>query len=166
VKKRSPLVVCPILFAIVVVVVLTYMFLNPLPIEYYIFENIEECENLIPQDQSNINIDRYDTPIADKDLKGLPYCDFFGMEYESDTLEYKIFAYEFENSDSAMKYYLNVTGKADYGINEKDFSASKGMLSYRVIVIYQNKVYQLIAPNRYVDEVSKLLAETFSQRII
>ncbi len=170
--KKRPLLIA-ILLLVSIIGLLTYMFLNPRPNEYYIFQNIEECEDLIPHNQSGINIDRYDTPTADKDLKGLTYCNFFGMSFESDTLKYKIFAYEFENSDSALKYYVNVTGQKSYEknlpLNEEEDNklllASQGMSTYTVVVISKNKAYKLIAPNQYVDEISKLLAETFSQKI-
>ena len=172
-KRLAPTVLCLILFAVVGIVLLTYMTLNPLTREYFIFQNIEECELLIPTDHSNAEIIRYDSPSKDKKLKGLPYNNFWAVKFESDTLEYEIFAYEFVDSDSALKYYINVTGKNSYEKNlplksedeNKLFCASRGMFFYEIVVIYQNKAYQIIVPNRYEDEVNNLLATAFSQQI-
>ena len=168
--KKNAIIVCLALFVGVAVAWFAYGLLNPLPREYFIFENIEECEGLIPDDQSDVKIDRHDAPNTDKDLKDLPCSDFFGMKFESDTLEYEIFAYEFEDSDSALKYYTNVTGKSHEKTLPSDeekplLSASQGMFSYRVIVVSQNRAYKLIAPNKYIDEINSLLSEVFSQKL-
>lgn len=172
-KKTFTMVVCSILFAGVVIGALTYMFHHPLTHEYYIFQNLEECELLLPADRSQINIDRYDSPDSDKSLKELHYHDFWGLKFQSDALEYEIFAYEFTDADSALQYYINVTGQHRYekklplkSEDENKFlSASKGTSSYRMIGVYQNRAYQIITPKQYADEVNKLLANTFSQKL-
>ena len=172
-KKRIPIIVCPILFVGLVIALLIYMSLNPLPSEYYIFQNIEECELLVPNDQSNISIERYGAPIKDKNLKDLPYYDFFGIKFKSNTLEYELFAYEFTNADSALKYYVNFTGEKSYEkklpLNEQEdnilLSASKGMSLFCIIAVSQNRAYKLIAPSKYTDEINELLAHTFSQSL-
>ena len=148
--------------------------IHPLPGEYLIFQSIDECEALIPEDQSGVKIERYATPDADKDLKGLPYERFFGMQFESDEMEYQIFAYEFENIESALKYFENATGKK-YSLEEDQafleqrdyqiFSASSGMTSSRIVVLSENRAYQLRAPKRYIDEIHAVLKDTFSQQV-
>ena len=141
--------------------------------EYYIFDEIGECDNLIPSDSTDIKIEIYDTASKDKDLQDLSYNDFFAMHYKSDSLQYEIFAYEFEDSDSALKYYVNVTGQTSYEkklpLDDTDenklLSASSGMSSYRLIVVYKNMAYQIIAPKQYKSELHDLLSSTFSIKI-
>ena len=172
-RKRASIVICTFLFVAIVIVSLTYMLLNPLPRDYFVFQSIEECEGLIPTDRSDVNIDQYDTPNEDEDLKDLTYHNFWGMKFKSDTLEYEIFAYEFEDADSALKYYVNVTGQNSYmkrlPLNEQDdnnlLSVSKGIFSSRIVVISQNRAYQVIAPSRYVDKIHELLTDAFSQKL-
>lgn len=141
--------------------------------EYFIFQNIEECELLIPEEQSQIDVNRYDSPDNDTNSKGLSFNSFWGMKFQSDSLKYEIFAYEFVDSNSALKYYVNVTGQHSYEkklpLNSQDenklLSASKGMSSYRIVAVYQNKAYLIMAHKQYEDEINKLLANTFSQKI-
>ena len=168
-KKKSPILVIIISFVVFAIVAFTYMSLTgPLPSEHYIFQNIEECENLIPTDMADESFELYDMPTNDKDLDGLSYNNFFGGNFKSDALQYEIFAYEFENYDSALKYYANVVGQNFNSLKELErdsfFLASQGT-SYQLVVIFQNKAYKLNAPNKYIDETSELLANTFSQKL-
>ena len=143
------------------------------PDEYFIFQDINECEQLITAELSDLEIEKYDTPDKDKNLKGLSYNCFWGMRLESDELKYEIFAYEFSDSDSALKYFINVTGQNSYekelplsnDNDNKRLSASKGMFTYRLVVVYQNKAYLITAPNQYEDDINKLLADTFSYQL-
>ena len=106
----------------------------------------------------------------DKNLKNLSYESFFGMNFHSNELEYEIFAYEFVDSDSALKYYINVTGQNSYekelplddSDENKRLSSSKGMSSYRLIAVHQNKAYVIVAPKQYEDVINKMLTTTFS----
>ena len=49
--------------------------------------------------------------------------------------------------------------------DNRRLSASKGMFSYRLVVVYQNKAYLVIAPTQYGDAIEKLLADTFSYQL-
>lgn len=168
----------PILFGLIVVLILIagfviYMLNYSSPNEYFIFQNINECEHLIPADQTDLTIERYASPEKDKNLKELSYESFFGMKFHSNELEYEIFAYEFVDSNSALKYYINVTGQNSYKkelpLSQDDdnrrLSGSKGMFFYRLVVVYQNKAYLVIAPTQYGDAIDKLLADTFSYQL-
>lgn len=140
------------------------------PNKYFIFQNINECNNLLPSEQSDLTIERYDLPDKDKNLDNLSYEHFWGMKFYSKELEYEFFAYEFVDSDSALKYYMNVTGQNSYKkelpLNSDNpnrrLSSSKGMFFYKLVVVYQNKAYLVIAPKKYKDSINKLLEETFS----
>lgn len=164
-----------IVFVAIVVFALSYMlFTQPPSGGYYIFQDISECEQLIPNDPAGVTVDRYDSPDKDANLKGLPYKEFWGIKFSSDEIEYEIFAYEFEDSDSALKYFVNETGKNSYlkklplseDDENKNFSASKGMFSYRLIVIYKNRAYKVTAPSEYANSVNELFASIFSQKVL
>ena len=150
-----------------------YVFVFSSPNKCFVFQNINECEQLIPIEQSDLMIERYDTPDKDENLKSLSYVDFWGMNFESNELEYEIFAYEFSDSDSALKYYVNVTGQRSYekklplskDDDNKHFNSSKGMFFYRIVAVYQRKAYLIIAPKQYADKIDSLLENTFSYRL-
>lgn len=170
-KKRLSILIClSITFLFIVGLFIIHM-LNPSsPKEYFIFQDINECSLLLPADRSDLTIEEYTLPDKDKNLSNLSYEHFWGMKFHSTELEYEIFAYEFVDSDSALKYYINVTGQSSYkkelplssdNINRR-LSSSKGILSYRLVVVYQNKAYLIISPSKYEDAINKLLAENFS----
>ena len=89
-------------------------------------------------------------------------------------MKFEIFAYEFEDSNSALKYYVNVTGQKSYEkklpLDDTDenklFSASSGMSSYRLIVVYKNMAYKITAPKQYKAELHDLLSSTFSIKVL
>ena len=161
-----------ITFAIICAVFFITTALNPLPNNYYIFQDIDECKFLIPSDLSDVKVEYYDEPTKDRDIKDLSYTAFFGMNYKSNTLKYEIFAYEFEDSDSALQYFVNVTGQTSYKkrlpLDENDenklLAANKGT-SCHIIVVLQNKAYKINIPNKYINEVNELLGNTFSQKL-
>ena len=137
---------------------------------FYIFETIHDCENLIAYEQTEADIIRYHQAADhDRDIGNLNYREFFGMQYQSPTLEYEIFAYEFEDKDSALRYFVSVTGKSNFEKNlpliEEDtnklFSRSIGMSTDRIVVTYQNKAYQITAPNQYIEKIDQMLESTF-----
>ncbi len=150
-----------------------YMLKSSSPNEYFIFQNINECNQLLPADQSDLTIDRYTLPEKDKYLNNLSYEHFWGMKFYSAELEYEFFAYEFVDSNSALKYYINVTGQSSYKKElplssdnpNRRLCSSKGMFSYILVAVYQNKAYLVIAPDEYDNEINKLLAETFSYQL-
>ena len=167
-------VLLPIVVVLLIVVFVIYMLNYSSPNEYYIFQTIDECEQLIPANQTDLMIERYVSPKKDKYLKNLSFESFFGMKFHSSELEYEIFAYEFADSNSALKYYINVTGQNSYekelplsDSNEnKRLSSSKGMSRYRLIAVYQNKAYLIVAPKQYGDTIDKMLATVFSFQLL
>lgn len=172
-KKRLPIFICLAVFLIVFVGFIVYTLNYSSPNEYFIFQDINECEQLIPTNQSDLMIERYDTPDKDKNLRELSYNYFWGMKFESDELKYEIFAYEFFDSSSALKYYVNVTGQKSYekklplnnDSENKLLSSSKGISNYRIVVVYQNRAYLINASSQYEDEINNLLANTFSYKL-
>lgn len=171
--KKLPILFGLIVFILFIAGFVIYMLNYSSPNEYFIFQNLNECEQLVSIEQSDLVIDRYTLPDKDENLKELSYESFFGMKLHSNELEYEIFAYEFVDSDSALKYYINVTGQNSYekelplddDDENKRLSSSKGMSSYRLIVVYKHKAYFITAPKQYEDAINKLLANTFSYQL-
>ena len=164
-----------IIFAAFVLVfaLLFVIFTNPLSGHYVIFESIEECERLLTYETSGGEAVRYTEPTLDKNIHGLVYQEFFGMSYQSAAMEYEIFAYMFEDKDSALQYFINETGMNSYKKNiplrdddpNRIFSAISGTSSYRVIVISGTRAYCLTAPVRYTEAVNEMLTEVFSETV-
>ena len=169
-KKKLPITIYRLLVLIIFVgsgvAFFIRVYRHPVFNELFIFQDIAECERLIPDDQSKFNMERYDSPTRDKKLKDLQYNEFFGMKFQSDTLKYEIFAYEFIDAESALKYFNNVTGKNMKMPDEnKNFTSSQGMSSCELIVTYQNRAYCIFSSAQYAEDLDQLLASTFSQKL-
>lgn len=169
-KKNLPILLGLIVAFLLIAGFVIYMLIFSSPNEYFIFQTIDECEQLISTDQTDLLIERYASPEKDKNLKELSYESFFGMKFHSNEMEYEIFAYEFVDSNSALKYYINVTGQSSYekelplsdDKENKRLSSSKGKSSYRLIAVYQDKAYVIVAPKQFEEAINKLLGTTFS----
>ena len=128
----------------------------------YIFRDISECENIATLNYPNGQINKYDTPNADKKLKGLSYENFFAADYTSDEVEFTIFAYVFKDVETAGKYFQNVTGKNNNG--DKSFSTSLGMAFYENCVFVDNCAYRVTAKRKYAIEIeNNVLPHLFSE---
>ena len=131
--------------------------------EVYMFADISECSNIGNLEYEGGTLTEYDTPNGDKYLKKLQYNDFFAAKYESDKVDFKIFAYQFDNSETAQKYFINATGK-DVDL-ETNFSASTGLFEYRLIVIDGVYAYTVFAPSSKYDEIEEVLSIVFTQKL-
>ena len=138
-----------------------------------IFQDLDECKLLKSYEQTAATIDEYLDPKVDKSYKGLEYQSFWGMKYESATLEYEIFAYEFTNKDNALKYYIDVTGDDNYADRIPLKDSDKNILwlktfsdnEYEIIVIEGNKAYRILSSNLLIDAVDKMLSDIFSVKV-
>ena len=91
----------------------------------HIFSDIQECKKIENLKSKEAEVEIYDSPKADDNLKKLEYQEFFGCEYKSDDFSFELFAYVFESEDVSMDYFENVTGK---DINPKPSSLTiRGM---------------------------------------
>lgn len=128
-----------------------------------IFSNIEECEKISTLNQSQANIQIYDMPTKDTRLKELEYQEFFGCKYIHEDYSFELFAYEFLNSDIAMAYFKNETGKgAD---PNPTFSDRSGIFSYRRIVVNNNMAYIVTCKNIHKDKVIDYINTCFSVNV-
>ena len=142
-KKKSPILLGLIVVILLIAGFVIYMLSYSSPNEYFIFQTIDECERLIPSDRTELIIERYVSPEKDKNLKNLSYESFFGMNFHSNELEYEIFAYEFVDSDSALEYYINVTGQNSY---EKELPLDLSLTALQILPFSKIFVLPLIYP--------------------
>lgn len=128
------------LFCVTIMLSLTLCSCKPIE-DVHIFTDIKECQNIQSSKADDADVTIYDSPTKDKDLKDLEFQAFFGCKYKSDSLTFELFAYEFENSDVAMNYYANATGK------RKDpnptFTASTGIPTFSMAVVSENRAYSV-----------------------
>jgi len=144
-----------------------------LPMYMFIFENLDECKQLKTYEQISSEIDEYLDPNVDENLKGLNYISFWGMDYKSSNIEYRIFAYEFADKESTLRYYVGVTGeekrldKIPLNSFDKNILWQKkiGDSKYQIAVIEGNKAYVLISSNLIIDKIDKMLSTVFSVKV-
>ena len=144
-----------------------------IPVYMYIFKNFDECKNLMSYEQIPSEIVEYVDAKIDTSHNGIEYKTFWGMKYQSENIEYEIFAYEFSGKDDALKYYINVTENDDLAEmiplddSDKNILGSKiiGEEKYHIIVIAGNKAYKLISSNLLIDKIDEMLSTVFSVKI-
>ena len=128
----------------------------------YIFQDIEECRKLALY-ENDATVTLYDDPDRDKNYRGQSYLSFVDMNYQSKTMSFTLYAYEFENEDLAKQYFVKATGK-EYD-SDYCWSKSGGMTQYQIVVAFENKAYCLTTKLRYIKPVDALLAKEFSNML-
>ena len=126
----------------------------------HIFSDISECGYFEDNLSENSEIVLYDNPDKDNNLKDLQYNDFYGAQYKSKKLKFKIFAYEFVDEETAKEYFENSAGRTCAG--EKDFYISSNIFNHTIRVVDNNRAYVLFTKTIYEDAVNELLSEAFS----
>lgn len=134
----------------------------PKPPVFYIFEDINECENIEKFKSEDAVVTIYDSPDSDKNLGDLQYDDFYCASYESKDMDFEIFAYDFVDSDTAKEYFRNETGLQE--IRDTHFLASGG-IGYSIIVLDNDRTYIATFKTRDLEEVKTFLSKVFSKRI-
>ena len=156
------------IFCLGVVIILAFFLLTISCVkespDIYIFEDINECSNISNLTHSNGYVTEYENPNNDKNLKDLKYNDFYAAIYESEELKFEIYAYEFDSPEAAKNYFKNVTGKSTD--SSTTFSSSKGMSTYRLVVIDHNCAYTVLTSHDQSETINKSLSEIFSRKII
>ena len=157
-----------VLIFLVPILVIWLAFRGPGSMDFYIFADISECENLNSLDYEGAQFNKYSTSNNDKELGELKYNSFVAGKYTSEELDFEIFAYEFDSADTAKKYFKNVAGKS----NDRDttFSASSGFglfgpSQYEIIVIDYERAYRVVTDQMHDEEIKKALGQIFSIKI-
>ncbi len=131
--------------------------------DIYIFENISECENIEKYKSDDAVVTICDTPNADKNLNELEYDSFYGSSYESDELDFEMFAYEFEDCDSAKEYFKKETGKIV--ADDTTFITSIGMSKYEIVVIDGCRAYFVETSKADREDLNLFLSRAFSKKL-
>jgi hypothetical protein len=118
----------------------------------YIFNDISECENISFLKYENSILYRYENPSADTYLRKLSYVEYFAARYESNELEFEIFAYVFENSETAMQYFENVTGKLPEGWTQENLNSDIVFRNGVENIVYALSNCQNFASNIWIPE--------------
>lgn len=130
-----------------------------LKIDVHMFSDIEECNNIVSSKENEAQIN-YLSAEEDKNSKDLKYEEFFGCKYICEELSFEIFAYSFSNSELAMDYFKNVTGKKNDP--NPTFSDNSGGKFFNRVVVSDNKVYNVRCGKKCKESVIDFLNGVFS----
>jgi len=141
-----------------------------LPWHTTMFQNLDECKQLMTYEQTPSDIYVHATPTEDPYSNNLQCKSFWGMDYYSENMNYEIFAYEFLTKDDALRYYINATGETDRAnkipLEESDknivWLRTFGENSYHIIAIKENKAYRLQSFGLLTVTIEEMLATVFS----
>ena len=136
---------------------------GPGSLDFYIFDDISECEKIQHLEYEVGRLTKYDNPKSDENLKELSYNDFFAAKYESDEVEFEIYAYVFDSKQTSQQYFKNSTGKDDN--LEINFLASKGLKFCKITVISGERAYTVLGSRSQFETIKKLLGEIFSVKL-
>lgn len=155
-------VICAVLFLFVLVGWLSYSIYISRRIDnnVYIFRDLGECRALTSY-EGDASVALYDATDPDKEYKGQTFTDFVGMDYQSGTMVFTLYAYEFENEDQAKQYFVDVTGQK-YDSDYYYLLSSGNTFRFRIVVAFENKAYRIEAKNKYIKQVCAMIAECFS----
>ena len=134
--------------------------------EFYIFENLDELENIENSFQKYGTVNRYDSPAKDKYLKDLSFVDSYAAYYECEEFEFEIFAYEFLDKDVSKEYFDNVTGKDQaFDVNFSRHSGITILSKTEMTIIDHEKAYTMIYKSKYNEDIDNFLSENFTLRL-
>lgn len=131
--------------------------------DFYIFSDITECESITQLNYQNSEVIKYDTPINDEYVKELTYLNSYAAQYSSTTLQFELYAYEFESAEVAKQYFQNATGKNDG--KSTTFLLSSGIKKSELVVIDENRAYFAFTSRTQTGEMRKALSEIFSVKL-
>ena len=161
---KSFLLFLAIVFGVLVAIMVVIATVNANKARKYdlkIFNDITECKGFLELNDKDTEITVYDKPDADKYLKDLPYTEFFAAEYISKELKFEIFAYEFEDSILAEKYYENAVGN-ETTINPR-YVISGNLRNTTLLVIDGANVYLASYSTKYKHNVESFFATKFNK---
>ena len=151
----------PILFVLLIFALCSCI---PTDLEFYIFDSIEECEQMEQALSSEAEIHKLDIASEDSDAAKLQIGSSYAAAFRLDTWEFEIFAYEFKDSTQAQKYFFENTGKQS---KEKvNYSGVMGMNQYRLIVIDNEKSYKITTKAKNITALNELISKNFSLKIV
>lgn len=165
-KSKLPIILiifslCAIILGVSITAIISFKHLNA---DVYMFKSIEECWKIETQAEENSVFNRYLDTSRDNYLSGLSYNSFFSGKYSCEQYEFEIFAYEFNDTMSAIEYFKKITGK-DSIQKSTNFSLSSGIAQSRIIAISETNAYIVYCPTKDFTDVCKMLEKIFTVKI-
>ena len=111
-NKRS-IIVGIVAFAVVCIGMFLYML--QINTDYTIFADMDECYAMEAALPADAEIEMYENPSADSAIGNLSYEEFFGRKIKCEEFSFKIFAYEFADTQASKQYFKNNVGYDDEG---------------------------------------------------
>jgi hypothetical protein len=131
------------------------------------FQDLDECKELMHYEQLPAEIKEYTDPQIDKNFKNFEYERFWGMSYHSENLDYEIYAYEFTNAEAVLKYCRQVSKNNNTHIDESGtlYLTQLGGGEYIIFVVKDNMAYKLVAYNTPNFKINNMLSKVFSIKV-
>ena len=162
-KKNSIVICAGVLLLLVVFVQVFFSFKSISGMDFYIFQDINECKKLESLDYKEVKIEYCESSDDKYFSSDMIIKNFYGAHFASAELKFDLFAYEFENKEDAKSYFKRATGKNDE--LDRNFLASSGAYSFKVVAIDENKAYIASTSNKYSKELQDALGTIFSVKL-
>ena len=139
--KRKTRLILSIVITLIILILYAFIFLmNQLPKDIKMYADIKDLKEVEFKDFEKTEIDNKD----DQNIKDLSYQEYYGAAYvgKGDTII--LYAYIFDDVESAKQYRTNMTGRDNYvdvGSSKRDFAVNE------MIVVDYEKVYYVKAKN-------------------
>lgn len=146
---------------ITILIAVVFNSCSSLYMEYYIFSDIDDFEQIEEDYSEEITIEKYDSPEKDKNIKKLSYTDFYAAEYSCKEFEFEIFAYEFESKDIAKEYFKNATDRESE--NDESFLEWGGIGGSEIVVLDDERTY--VVSTSVPKKTKEFLSQIFSIKI-
>ena len=131
--------------------------------ELYMFEEIEQCEKIVENKSEDAIVTVMETPSTDKKLRSLPYEEFWGCEYASDEMEFTLYAYVFQDYDTASKYYRRAASRTSN--DSIEFSISGNFFHYTNVMISDTRVCAVYTKGKHEKATRDYLNSIFTELI-
>ena len=125
------------------------------------FNDIDDLKSILSVENARIIV--YDNSNEDVHSKNLTFKEYFGFNFQSKNINFKMFAYEFDNQETAHKYFENATGVKNE--RETTFLYSSGMKQFKGIVAHQNKAYALYTNASESEEVLNFIKTYLPEKL-
>lgn len=137
----------------------------PESVDIYMFDEISECQKIISSDLYNFKFVQYNRDEVDRNSGELSYIDCFAGNFESDELNFQIYAFCFENTNCSKQYFKKYANKNTD--SETTFQISGGFISNsrEIVVIDQEKAYYITVSKCDLEEVLELLSTIFTKQL-
>jgi hypothetical protein len=131
--------------------------LNDVP--FMIFESIEECKKIEELSYTNVTVEVYDSVDIDMYIDEFEYTDYYIADFHSEELVFSIWAYEFRDEKTALKYYCAAAGQYEYSA---PLAYIRSHITTKMYVRNENKVYRTQCYHNFYYELRTSLASIFS----